>query len=215
MRYVYPYRKNDSRELEWSIASVKKNLAGEISIIGDKPDFEVEATVISTYGSEWKSYSPYHNVLDKILMACQLYDEFVLMNDDFFILNPIDITKHYNRGGMLEHVNGRKFDSYTRALQNTRNLLSGRGLTDVDFETHTPMLIKSKLMLQAISEILPQLRNSQTILIRSYYGNRFGLVSETISDVKNPDNYKELDMISTNEETFAGEIGQYIKEKLS
>lgn len=215
MNIVYPYRKNDSRELEWSLKSVRKNLEGDVIIIGDTPDFEVDATVITGYGSEWRGYSPYHNVIDKILQACQLYDEFVLMNDDFFVLNPIDITKHYNRGNMLDHMNARKFDSYTRALHNTRNLLSARGHTDVDFEVHTPMLINSKQMIQAIYEIMPQLRNSQTILIRSYYGNRYGLVSETISDVKNPGNYKELDVISTNEDTFKGEIGEYIKEKLS
>lgn len=215
MIFVYPYRKNDSRELEWSLRSVQSRLDGDCIVIGDTPDFAIGVPIITGYGSEWRSYSPYHNVIDKILQACHLYDEFVLMNDDFFVMNWIDVTKHYNRGSMLEHLNQRKYDSYARALKNTRNLLHEKGYPDVDFELHRPMLINSKKMLKAIKEITPQLRSSQTILIRSYYGNRFGLVSEHASDVKNPDDYKELDVISTNEDTFKGELGEYIKEMLS
>ena len=63
-------------------------------------------------------------------------------------------------------------------------------------------------------EIMPQLVASRAVMIRSYYGNRFGIESEYMEDVKNVQNYKELPIISTNEMTFAGEMGAYIKDNL-
>jgi len=111
-------------------------------------------------------------------------------------------------------MNARKYDTYARALRNTHNLLREKGYDALDFELHTPMVFKSDLLKIAIAEMMPYLFNSRSLMIRSYYANRFGIESEYSEDVKNPKNYKELPIISTNEMTFAGEIGAYIKEKL-
>lgn len=220
MNFVYPYRQNESEELEWSIKSVIKNAEVHdiVLLVDDNPTHEETlhgGRIITVPTCEWFKYSPYHNVINKLITACFMFEEFILMNDDFFIMKPYDLAKYYNRGNMLDHLNSRKYDSYTRALKNTRNLLVSRGYTDIDFELHVPMLINSRQMLEVIEEITPQLRNSQSILIRSYYGNKFGLVSEHMGDVKNPDTYEGMASLSTNEQSFAGELGNYIKEKLS
>lgn len=216
MNVVYPYRLNESDELYYSIKSVKKHVKhAKIFIIGDEPTFKTKAKVIQPLDNEWAKFSPYHDVINKLLTACDLGDEFILMNDDFFIMEPMREAPSFNRGTMLDHLNQRRYDTYTRALRNTRNLLAEKGYNQMDYELHAPMLINSDMMRMAIEEILPQLRFSKSILIRSYYGNKWGIISEHSGDFKNPDDYKDLPFISTNEVTFAGEIGNYIKEKLS
>lgn len=217
MIVVYPYRKSDSEELIYSIKSVKKHLSdAEIHIIGDDPGFTDEQVTLHTPDSrDWQWYSPYHNVIRKVLAACDIADEFILMNDDFFIMEPLEAIPAVNMGKLLDHINYRRYDSYTKAMRNTRNLLLERRLGEVDYESHTPMLINSEKMRAAILSILPQLASSKSILIRSYYGNMYPHDSEQINDVKNPSNPEGMVFISTNEMTFSGELGQYIKEKLS
>lgn len=215
MIVVYPYRKSVSQELEYSIKSVRKHLSdAEIFVIGDDPEL-FDVTVVKPVEREWSHYSPYSNVISKLLDACELAEEFVMMNDDFFIMDDFKTIPSFNKGTLLEHLNLRRYDTYTRAMRNTRNILRDKAYEELNFEMHTPMVFNSKRLKQAIEELIPRLKSSQSILIRSYYGNRFMIESERTVDVKNSELYQVLSFISTNESTFAGEIGDYIKEKLS
>lgn len=213
MDVVYPYIKSASRELEYSLKSLKHIAHDRVFVIGPNPDYPIDAQVIQPARNGWSRYSPYHDVINKLLTACELDDEIILMNDDIFLMSQNKIVT-YNRGTLTDHMNSRRFDSYSRALRNTQRILRQGGYGDIDFELHTPMVMNTALLKIAITELLPHLKSSRALMIRSYYGNRFAVESEYMQDVKNPSNYKDLPILSTNEMTFAGEIGDYIREKL-
>lgn len=213
---VYPYKESASRELEFSLKSLKNVEYDRVFIVTDDVvlgENVPNVHLIKPLKNGWARYSPYNDVINKLLTICDYADEIVLMNDDIFIMAPDDmLTK--NRGLLVDHLNVRKYDTYARALQNTRNLLSEGGYDELDYELHTPMRMNTALLRIAITELLPKLQSSRSIMIRSYYGNRFAVESDYAEDVKNAANYKDLNVISTNEMTFAGEIGDYIKANL-
>lgn len=211
---VIPYRKTPSEELKWAVKSLR-NLKGvnNIYVVGDKPDYEVDAQFIPHQDNEWSILSAHHNQISKYLKACSLplSDEIILANDDFYVLEETE-PKNYNRGFLTEHINERRYDTYTKALINTRRFLKTKGLKELDFEMHIPMAVNREKLKQAIEEIVPMIRKGRTILIRSYYGNRFGIESEYMEDVKNK---LPLGVYgSSSDKSFKGEYGQAIKEAL-
>lgn len=82
----------ENEEIRYSIRSLVKNMRdlGSIFVIGDCPDFlpgVVHILADDLYDKPWK------NMLHKTRLACanpDLSDEFLLMNDDFFMLTPFD-----------------------------------------------------------------------------------------------------------------------------
>lgn len=212
----YPYKKNYSRELEYSIKSLKNVPHDGVYIIGDKPDYDVPATIIALRPHQMP-HSPYIDVFMKHYTACLEIDadELLVMNDDFFIMQPYDF-KMYDRGSMAAHIaERRRNDAYKTMLQNTYVYLVSNGETTKDYTTHTPFLYDRKNLLALINQVMPDIKRGKTMSIRTLYGNIFNVPSETIKDVKNPEVYEGLPILSTNEHTFTGKLGQYIREKLN
>lgn len=216
MKVVYPYKKNMSTELLWSVASLKNVEHDGIVIVGDKPEFDLgQDYKYIFHGSGEYSSSPHHDQAVKYLLACAEVDddELLLMNDDFFILSPWQ-PENYNRGILADQVAARRVGSYRDALINTENFLLHSGLTTFSYELHTPMLVNRLELQTAIDEIMPHMHGKRAILTRSYYGNRWGLKTAPMDDVKNIPDYKGKQLLSTSESTFLGEIGSYIRETL-
>lgn len=211
----YVYKKNWSRELEYSIKSLKNVPHNGIYIIGDKPDYDVPATIIPPEPHR-TVVNAYTDVIYKVRTACAevASSELVLMNDDFFILKPYDLTV-YDRGDLEAHISERRrSDVYRKMLENTLKWLKANGYETKDYETHTPMLFNRAKMIELIERIKPELLKGD-LAIRSLYGNVYNVPSETITDVKNPrGNLSDLHIISTSEHTFMGELGVYIRGQL-
>lgn len=214
MKVIYPYRKTQSRELEWSIKSLKNIKHDGICIVGDEPPYEVDAEYIMHLPGEYSS-SPHHDQAVKYLLACSKIDddELLLMNDDFFIMKQWD-PQNYNKGILSQQIESRKNDAYTQALRNTEDFLMNSGYGTFNFEMHTPMLVNRQMLQDAIDEILPRMHSKTPILVRSYYGNKYGLMTPFSEDVKNPAHYKDATLLSTTDSSFLGEIGGYIRKAL-
>lgn len=215
MDCIIPYKKGMSRELEWAVKSLKNLQVGTVYIIGEKPDYEVDAVFIPEEKISWSNLSPHHNQISKYLTACSisgLSDDVLLTNDDIFCLRPTEL-KNYNRGYLLDHINERRNDSYRQALINTRKLTMKRGLRELDFEMHVPMVVNKHLLDQAIYELIPYIYKGQSILLRSYYGNRFNIESEYMEDPKNKLPLGTYG--SSSNSSFIGEYGEVIREALS
>lgn len=212
----YVYKKNWSRELSYSIKSLKNVPHSDVYIIGDKPDYDVPATIIAPEPHQMP-HSAYTDVFMKHYTACLEIDadELLVMNDDFFIMQPYDFTM-YDRGSLTEHIKERqRNDAYKQMLQNTYDYLTAQGETTKDYTTHTPFLYNRKSLLALINQVMPEIKRGKTMSIRTLYGNIFNVPSETIQDVKNPSDYKDLGIISTNEHTFMGELGRWIVGELN
>lgn len=215
MDIVIPYMRSGSGELEYAVKSCKNVKHDRIIIVGDKPNFEIE--YIKPPIVRWSMLSPHHDVMNKILYACTggISDDFVLTNDDIFILEPTDIpTAH--RGTMEQHIAGRRAnDSYTKTLKKTCDYLKSRGIEEpLSYELHIPIIYNRDKLLAMYDEVLPLVRNASVMLTRSLYGNLYNIGGEYMDDPKNPADYNSKTFLSTNDKTFQGEIGSYIKEAI-
>jgi len=209
---VIPYKLNSTDELFWCVKSLKNIDHGRIIVLGEKPNYIVEAEFISNIDNTIKRPSKYNDQINKYLTACNmdLSDEIIIMNDDFYILEPTKL-ENYNRGTITDHIKSRRPDSYTSGLQSTLNFLTQNGYGEVDYDLHTPMIVDRRKMKEAILELTPTLNSGKTVMIRSFYGNKYKIDSKYIDDVKNIINSP---LISSSDVSFAGEIGDYIRGKL-
>lgn len=217
MDVVYPYLKNYSRELEWSIYSLKYyDRAGQVLVIGDQPDYDIPAQIIKAISQPWWRLSPYNNVIAKLKQACNLIEgDWLCMMDDIFLLSDYEPTT-YDRGNLQRHIDQSPTGSYQAGLRNTLAYLEKKGYPTISYETHTPMVFNSRKLLDLIESIEPYLASGHNLMIRSLYGNIYGSPSVTLdADTKNPSDYRGRSILSTNEESFVGAIGGYIRDTLN
>ena len=133
----------------------------------------------------------------------ELSENFILMNDDFFILKPIkDPISELNlcRGTIQEvliELRKRNGDDtpYTVSMAQTQIFLQDLGYKEpLSYELHTPMVINKNSFLSIFS--LPHIDSISAGHQRSIYGNLFLKNSKKIKDVKV---YKNFQTDNTNE----------------
>lgn len=179
MDYVYTCRTGDNEELRYSIRSVIKNLPeGNIWVVGGKPNWYA-----GNFIDVPQTAGKYQNVRRSLQTICntnQISDNFVLMNDDFFILNKLDSVPTFH-GGLLkdkmhsyQDLNPRS--GYTMMIEETYSELLQMGIeSPLDYELHIPMVMNKKLLRKSLGS---------TSLWRSIYGNKYSIGGETMNDVK-------------------------------
>lgn len=135
------------------------------------------------------------NTRHNIQLICKddlLSDDFILMNDDFFIAKPIqDVVKELNlcRGKIedvekeyLARFNGGTSE-YMTGMKQTRIYLQDMGYKEpLSYELHTPMVMNKKNVLGLFS--MPYLDSIKVLHWRSIYGNKYLKDSRVIGDVK-------------------------------
>lgn len=203
MDIVIPYQKNNSGELEACIKLIEKNVKHRNIHVVEKHDK-------SPY-----RFAPHIDQIMKMKWAIEnldLTEEFYLFNDDFFVLEPIEITPHFHKGTLDEHIASRPYsDWYTNSLKQTREHLGG----DIySYEMHTPFLFNKHKLHMLIKLLKPEI-NKDCPHIRTTYGNLFGVGGEFIEDVKDLKDFEGMTYLSTTERSFARQpIGEYIRSKL-
>ena len=179
MDLVYICKSGDNEELRYSIRSAVKNLKFDnLWVVGGRPDWYV-GNHLEVPQSKAK-YSNARNNLRAICNSTKISNTFILMNDDFYIINKVDKIP-YMHGGLLS----KKFLQYKELTGETRYALmlrktflnlSRRAKGDVlDYELHVPMVMEKEKLLKIIE--VPD-------LWRSRYGNVFNVGGIEIEDVK-------------------------------
>jgi hypothetical protein len=209
MDYVYICKDGDNEELRYSIRSVLKNAPeGNIWVVGGKPEW-YSGNHIAIEQTKKKIDNARAN-LAAIVTTKEISNEFVLMNDDFFIVNPISEIKMFNGGSLLEKIY-EYYDlvprsSYLQKLSDTHTELKTLGIRNpLDFELHVPMVMQK-------DNLKRTLRNN-IALWRSYYGNLYSDPGTEMCDVKVYEDgslisrsfdYKNIasDYISTDDKAF-------------
>jgi hypothetical protein len=207
---VYICRPGNNEELRYSIRSVVKNLDYEsIWVVGYKPDWYVGNFLpVEDIRSKFDNIK---NCLKIVSETNEISEDFIFMNDDFFLLEKIDSLPTYHGGLLLEKV--KDYESmgstkYSRLLRNTYEQLIRCGIKDpLDYDIHVPMpMTKSGL----------QKSFSKAYFPRSTYGNVLSVGGTMIKDVKTykrgssmssrSHDIKEnnLPFISTEDGSFAG-----------
>lgn len=184
MDLVYICRDGDNEELRYSIRSAEKNLPHDnIWVVGGKPDWYA-GNYIEVPQTQTKYINAKNNMLT-IANNASISNNFVLMNDDFFILKPVKQIKYYYSGPLVNKIRHlqKKYGSgaYIKLLNATKNFLRQKGIKDpLDYALHIPF----KMNKNKLKEIL-----NFDVSWRIAYGNLYsvGGTEVKIKDGKSKD----------------------------
>lgn len=214
MDAVYICREGNNEELRYSLRTIHNLKEVEnVYVIGGKPNWYKGEYIPVNSSNKYQHAITNLHVLTK---THTISEEFILMNDDFFVIKPVDKLLTYDEGLLLNKIiKYNKFNpnsKYTNWLKNTHLFLKDRLKAEpLSFELHIPM----KMTKTGLAEAL-----KYNILWRSYYGNMFTYDSVETQDVKiyrpgalDPNKYdyknKDFPFISTEDRSF-----MYVRDKM-
>lgn len=214
---VIPYRNSKSDELRYALRSLKNIPHGNVFICGDKPDFISTKVIFLPNSTRGKSAQLDCELNLRLALEDErLSDNFILMNDDFFIIKKISRLPNYQNGTIAELIRDRPqrpFMKYNQSLDNTIKYLECFD-NPLSFELHIPMVMNKLDRLDLSNDIMSVLLTGKTILPRSIYGNLFCDINEFKKDVKvytMSEQPSDSTFISTTEHSFGGLTGFLIK----
>jgi len=181
---------------------VVKNVPGsQITVVGGSPDW-FNGHYIPIPQNKSKYRNAIRNIMG-ILESQEIPNDFILMNDDFFILKRIEEIPVLYRGNLntrvQNHLGSINGASYYYKLKYTNNKLLKMKLTQLDYELHTPFNFNK----EKLNKIF--VATDQNILWRSYYGNYYNIGGTLQEDVKiysGNVNIKNNTFISTDDDSF-------------
>lgn len=207
MDAVYPYKRTSGAELKLSIALLERFYPdlGGVFIIGDKPPESVSKRV--THIPHTSSFNKFDDQFAKLRIMANypgLSDNFILMNDDFYLLaeykprvyRDVDYPTLRDRA-----VKAAGYDLYQKSLLLTSNYLLSEGMSDYNFEVHVPMVMNKMNFAAMSSNFDPE----PGLQLRSLYSNWYSMDvigSEVIKDVKNIPTSEADKFISTSDSQF-------------
>lgn len=205
MDYVYICRSGDNDELRYSLRSIEENMPeGRVWVVGHRPIWYIGDFIpVDDIGGKFDNIV---NCIKTVSENNDISDNFILMNDDFFALNPIDKLKNYH-GGLLENKIARYKElrmapKYIRLLELTLKQLKENGINNpIDYDIHVPIIMNKTILKDAIN---------LAFFPRSAYGNLAKLEAIKITDVKIYSNGEKInwheiinnDFVSTEDNSF-------------
>lgn len=216
---VVPVREGRVNEqLRYALRSWSAHLPhGRVWLVGYRPAWVggVEHIATRQAGS-----TKYRNTTAAVRAACEhpdVSDDFLLVNDDMFIMRPVDGMPVLHRGRVRDveayyaarHPNG----AYLAGMRETRELLATLGHPEpLSYELHVPLPVQRTQMLAALDAG----RNIDVVHKRTLYGNLAQIGGTQINDVKilhrAPRGYEGLPFLSTMPDSFTnGFVGQHVR----
>jgi hypothetical protein len=151
MDVVYICRNGDNEELRYSIRSVVANFPyDKIWVVGGKPDWYC-GNHIPVPQDQDKYSNARANMKAIAASDSPISNNFILMNDDFFILSPIKSVPYYYGGTLYSKIESLKKkyrrSSYITMLSKSYRFLRRKGIKDpLDYTLHIPFKMnKNKL----------------------------------------------------------------------
>lgn len=211
MDFVYICRDGENEELRYSIRSVLNVFPGSnIIVYGGKPGwYKGEFFAVQSKSNKFANITSCYR---EIALNDNLSD-FILMNDDFFILGPGKIDFFYD--GLMEekinnHINTYGPSRYTKVLRDAKKALNRIGIADpLNYDVHLPMPMNKEKLASVVD-----LSDAP----RSMYGNVHNVGGIKVEDVKIYKKEKEYspgDFISSIDEYFPHILQTIIKESLN
>lgn len=188
-----------NEEFRFSLRSVCENLQfNRIWVFGGCPkdiipDFRVRAEQVGK--TKWD------RVRNMFLMACEnkeITDDFILFNDDFFVMQPTDKIEPLYRDTLENHINILPKGPYANLLKTVKGDLENNGESTYSYELHTPFVFNKKKLHDLIMNT-PELHCTRTL-----YGNIYKIGGRKHHDVKafnsSPSfDYKNSTLLSTDD----------------
>jgi hypothetical protein len=178
MDLVWICRKGPNEELRYSLRSALTNLQFDnFWVIGQRPHW-YKGPFIYVYQRAGKKYENAKANLQKLISSSQVADDFILMNDDFYVLKPTEVKPYYS--GTLEQRIQRNSGlspnaKYLQRIIDTKEMLEAQGIEKpLDYSLHIPMQMHKEGLAKSLDYPL----------IRSGYGNLNNVGGEQRRDVK-------------------------------
>ena len=220
---VYFVRDGENEELRYSLRSVEKNLpCRKVWIIGGKPedinpDEFVRIPQNTGDGTKWDRVRSNFRL---VAANPEITEDFILMNDDFFINQPTTKIEPHTAGTLQEHIDRIERNyrnaptTYTIELRRAQRVLEEAGLPTNSYELHTPMIINRKKLAETLAFFPPRHAT------RSLYGNlhKVGGTREKDCKVIRPDQpfSRDAQFLSSDDSTWGDtELTRYIQQKFS
>lgn len=206
--------RSDGEELRYALRSWEKNLTFRKLFVagGPLPTWFKPDAYIPSYPSRGKMYNCW-STLRLGLKSRRLTNDVVIMMDDIFLLEPVgEWTLNHNRGTIESQIKRMGIESeYTRLLRKTDRLLKVRVEHPLSFEEHAPFYCNRKKLQTILNQY------GSDYLWRSLYGNVYHIPTELRYDVKlqkpTDDLPKNTFIVSSNEQSFKGNLGKYIRRQ--
>lgn len=188
MDFVYVFKEdveNGSEELRYSLRSLRNVPHNRVVLVGEKPDWVDKVLFIPVPQSGTKHENVTAN-LAAVIRDNRISDDFVLMNDDFFIMKQMDKIPNLNFGPMdkVLALYDKRYPEGSNYIDNMRSLyelLRGRGYAQpISYELHTPMVINRYI----VQKLHQELQGERMYQFRTYYGNYAALGGTAVEDVK-------------------------------
>ena len=200
---------DDNEELRYSLRSLSNlDFSGSVYIYGYKPEWVQNVSYTPTDQRKYASV----NSLNNIVTACNdatLSDPFILMHDDFFIVEPVGEILPKHRGTYQEMLAGGVKTYHQQRMKKTLSFLNSHRLGTYCYELHMPFIIHKQPFLEIV-----KLNRLTGINKMSVYGNYHKMGGSKVQDVKvkSSDKIPEGPYISTAEKTFATiKAGEHIR----
>lgn len=189
MDILYTLRKNyDGEELRYSLRSLENIPHDKVFFVGGCPSWaqNIEYIPSDQFGTKYK------NTTHNLQIACynrNLSDDFILMNDDFFILEPTtpEDLNLYNGTvqSNIDRLNQKYIGGtpYSRGAEQTQDLLKKLGIADpLSYELHIPFVFNKKNFLEMLD--IKGALDIPCLHKRTLYGNLYLKGGKDMRDVK-------------------------------
>ncbi|GGK89211.1 hypothetical protein [Mangrovihabitans endophyticus] len=214
----------ESEELRYSLRSLQ-NLpqVDRVVVAGRTPSWlcgvEHLAPVPDRPGKHWSTWA---NL--RAAAACpDVSDRFVLMNDDFFALQPVEEIPVWHRGPVGDHLANHRATGNAKMAgrrMDTLDMLEAIGVPGrLDYELHTPMVMDKAVLAEVIGRA-DRVRTvkSEPVGKRTLYGNAAVVGGEVHADVKIRwfrDVPADGDLfVSTSDHTWStGAVGRWLRRR--
>lgn len=181
MDLVYIVKKSEvNNELRYSLRSIAKFIPNaNIWIVGYKPTWVKNVNYLPTEqtGDKWK------NSIHNIIAACECPDiseDFILMNDDFFAIRPIDnleksidVSLGLLSDSIVKHE--KKSSNWHKAFKFVDELLKDLNVQGpyYDYETHMPLKINKEkyLIVMNLIKVKEFMKTDKILHKRTLYKN--------------------------------------------
>ena len=208
-----------NEELRYSIRSVARNMPHKrIWIFGGCPTSIVPDVRVMVHQEGKTKWDRVRNMFKMAAENKELTNNFILFNDDFFVMKPTDRIDPMYRSTLEDYIHviesnfRNKMTPYSKILRECDNELESLGATRYAYELHIPFIFNKKKLLKIIEDFPDQ------HCTRTFYGNLYKIGGTKRSDVKvyndrPPFDYKDQQFLSTDDPVvnINNNVWRYIK----
>lgn len=168
-----------NEEFRYSLRSVCQNMPfNRIWVFGGCPQNivpDVRVRVDQVGKTKWDKV---RNMYRMVCENKEISDDFIMFNDDFYVMRPTDRLVPLYRGSLKDHIQvleNKRPSEYSRLLRRCNETLGGAALS---YELHTPFIFNKK----RLSELMNNYPEAHCL--RTMYGNVYNIGGEQSRDVK-------------------------------